>query len=1648
MAHMYEQSILGFDLDLLLSPQASKTTASDQSYNINPVCFGKSPKQTGDIDIKKVVADADAAFVKYYSMKEENGLLQSALSHTKSNLLIISEDLTKTKEKLKDRENELLKLRETHGNPSEEVLKRHEKLIHLMLNKHQQQTQELQKTHEQQTQEMVKTCEKHTQDINYLANLVKTFEKQAQGMLKIHEKQAQDINSVLTLVKTCEKQSQDINYLTTLVKTSDKQTQEVLKINSKQAQHITSLLTIVETLQKQRQEMTIREEKAQEMLKAREEQTQVDRKFMERLDKAVTIFLNKAEILDNRQPVKDLLKCYRLTDPQTISSKSNQSEIHIITSNNQLPITDIKKLDNIFSVRRDNDLCSLSSNENTCADTGCGSSLALTSDEETRSTYFSMNNSPLNTDITDKTNRVFANAATSPLPFYHIDVATSPIQCLKSVDITKTAIQEINISDSINSNNNNEITTFSQKTDMAVKSSLTNNSVMVRNKNTIGNNAMYMSSLVFNENPLNNNEMNSNHTLSNSLIPDKRSLQMNKTRNYDNENCDTEIQMILNEMRFTERMITPIPPTPVNHVDFDTLKVFGRNFDCGDTAALAEQIYDHIVRQSNFAISEVPGIQHNKGSSLDITRLQNHINPKYEITDGNKIRKAHLYDNIILNSHQNSGNHCTDICNPINKNIQGKVENKNESKLMTNKPELSIFNSVDDVHESKRYNALNKNTPSKTDDENVNDTMSSSRPEMLTVNSADDIDETHPKNKYDDLYDCDKKYTCKVLKQRKLTKLDKLRKRLTPKSKIRVTSPPIKKLRKKGSHLLIPKTLEDKEITAKLKNKNALDNAIRVMTEIKRHQNSIENKQCYASLNNIDLRTRNSCQQNEIVTKSESTCNMAANKTQNANKSKLEVQILEDILLTNGNEIKVEKNNSNNISYKLDQICMSPNLNNNEKSTCKNVILSESLYSPLAITIHRDGNVDLQSKLSVTESNNSVSKINKSEKKVLSNILTDQSKINIQIDQKVIGCPVSGSSMFPSTADFQNTIITRSKSKSPEFNTMHNEDTTNRTNIPQVNNENNSQKIRKLNNAAYCTSQNEKSNQSITESENSADIISNTSNGEDNKNIRKRKQSKSNDEPIQKTRKRKNSFDKPVIECKRMLRSSTLRMSRSDEQCLKFEDSTNNNIVQEDKESNIELSRKSRSRNSSLRMSESDDHKIEKCSDIKAMPKSEITDQPVAAVHHNSVIDSSKKMYNISSNIQTKDSILCIMLDKYGKKSGKNCNKNISEDIILTISKTIHEEILKIISVSGNEAKQYIRKFIFTMQNYKFKHFMEGLMQYLKDSQRKLELYKQMSSPNSPPMTKAEKALLCILIHFSVTSVHDVIGSTLDNIEHVLFKLNRTPEFDTVESMSHFYAVVCTYFGFVIRLRKFMLDAMYCIKFKAMSVVKQCLIVCKNVLPKATTQLGKSSLVLSMVYLLHFYKCNDPFNTVQEIRNILSKTYYYEIKHWNEPKLLQMLKTAVINVKAIPLERKLLRMALIVVAKRHGPEWCNKNLINKLLIPIIENESNVEHLRNFCIMMLGPLMKPFPENMKVHSEIVINKLVQMLNQCPTSTATAEAIASTLVYLSKYSMIRIVQILLRWHPTRISADFENQMKDFVSEKPLKVWNSILYKAIHF
>lgn len=177
------------------------------------------------------------------------------------------------------------------------------------------------------------------------------------------------------------------------------------------------------------------------------------------------------------------------------------------------------------------------------------------------------------------------------------------------------------------------------------------------------------------------------------------------------------------------------------------------------------------------------------------------------------------------------------------------------------------------------------------------------------------------------------------------------------------------------------------------------------------------------------------------------------------------------------------------------------------------------------------------------------------------------------------------------------------------------------------------------------------------------------------------------------------------------------------------------------------------------------------------------------------------------------------------------------------IMKKLEDSIARIIKLPVRECTKGMNKLVEDISQFEKTHFKAGLLEYLFNPTRRLELFNKDIGHPAPSMTKPEQVLLYILNKLKEIWPN-ICNSILDNIEFRLFRLTKTASnpsntFDMIESVTHFYAVVCRYIDDKTRLRIFMLSSMYCFQYKTYPIIFQCVQVWMHVLPLAHMGMGK-----------------------------------------------------------------------------------------------------------------------------------------------------------------------------------------------------------------
>ncbi|CAH0748917.1 unnamed protein product [Diatraea saccharalis] len=1187
--------------------------------------------------------------------------------------------------------------------------------------------------------------------------------------------------------------------------------------------------------------------------------------------------------------------------------------------------------------KNDNDLESDFSNEQASADTGRGSSLAFSdTDKCFHSPDYFMDHSP--TDTEDITEKIQINhIVTSPnLSDQKIDMATNPTPAKQSIfSPTKTKVpfevNEVNACTELGYDSQTKIILPIEQQQNYKEKQFDVNKIVHKDAIT----------KVSDETLACHNESS-----------EKECLEMNNSNKFnENNRRDGEIEMILSKMRLSHSLITPIPTTPLKSgyslsdpVNKESnLCMPDHNFVCKDALKVKEEnlsLRANLVKLAN-EIESIKDILKNKNLLTQQHLMTYNTEIEFDVNDDN-IRKLpaevnqnnseSLHLEMMNNSISGDDSPVFDECDIV------KSTRKSLKRLKFEEPLLSLQNG------SPRL--LPESIQEKDDQKEV----------ISDVRNIDDNANNSIRKAY---------------KQRKLTKLERLRQKLVPKNKIKANIAPIGKLRKKHKHRIINGVTD--KVAISLKNKKAYEKAVKIMVELKSQQktgiaqktNSFENKgkQTFKKKNSIPINKSQFKMSSisEISTSNKNLTNQIDQNTKDQQNSK-KIIILENILLTNSqncNEKKISSQDS--LHTCLTDVSAAKNTNKvtfNEKEDC--------LVTTPKLKVLQEENINVSN---ISADRNDF--INDKEKEKKNNVIEDKQQMQTQY------LPIDSNtkiSVSPCAEKIQNTEdenkVTNDLSEASNVHTKNMTSETEKNDIttPLV-------KQHELPKNLITT----RSRTKIADSSSSCQIKHYNIVDDQLKLADEIIQALNNNVDIkndiqQRARKRQNrmSDDRSDIECKRRLRSSTVR-APSTEENIKIPENIKNVAVSAVADSNVKLD------TACVNLSQEEPKTKEAHRQIRdnivSYDDLDLFSPNIKQIH------SSQNSATEKEVMHPKNSILCMMLDKYGKRSAKNFSKKISDTVINTISQTIENEISTIIDAPSKDSKELMNGFVDKIKKWNNKQFMAGLMQYLKDPQRKIELYGKTCTPPAPPMTKSEQILLYVVAQLkNIWTTINVVDCLLHNMEYVLFKLNRTPGFDTIESMSHFYAITCRYFKMKSRLRLFMLDAMYCIQFKSVPLIKQCMEVWMHVLPLAHMGIAKSTLVTCMVYLLHFYKCDDKYNRVQDIRYLLNRKYFYEITEWNEPKIIEMFRNAIRDVKVIPMEIKLLRIALIIIAKRHGPKWCQKNIIRNLLIPMIESDDYPERVKIFCVSMLGPLLKTYPIDMRVHFEIVMNMLLDMLKR--------------------------------------------------------------------
>ncbi|CAG9566818.1 unnamed protein product [Danaus chrysippus] len=1200
-----------------------------------------------------------------------------------------------------------------------------------------------------------------------------------------------------------------------------------------------------------------------------------------------------------------------------------------------------------------------------------------------------------------------------------IDIATSPVRDLGKITIATSPVRDlgkITIATSpVIFMDTSDITTCTSDSNKDNGTNIVHNEDSERNETR--------NHIVFND--LSNNcelEISGKSRKEKSCFENQSSIDTQEEINNDNE-----VEMILNTMKLRHKLITPLPQTPVRlskkirkHLEpvYEKPNVEIQKHSCPDAIELREE--NKLLKSSiadltkdilniKFILKKQLLMPESPKKSPTTTNIESSNTKLHDNTSQQSIITVNDSDEnitVVSNEIQNC-DVTVDIC---------PMEVSNDKTLVRDSEKHIDFDDelspgVISSHETDFVPILPQDisieAPQRTsyiqaDSQNINSedvTENNSVPEtrceeLTTSENVFEIIDNPVSKCESDMLDINRHDKQNVGRQKKLSRLDKLRRRLIPKSKIKFKPPPTRK-RKHCKIIPISKLNQSETV---LNNKVAFEKAIKVMKELNLKQLT-PNKDMSSINKNVEI--NKTPEKINAVTKENKNDGDVKSLCKDKIDAKQFVVCLPRLNLEKQMQ-NIKKCGIQHVENTLGSVNSSPEKYTDDIDTAspKSVRTTRS-RSKLGDQSYDENILSLKSPRKVTEevAEEIIKTHDRSEKvrRRLKRVASDSSDVSCK--------RVLRSSLRDSRNSIEDNNVSLAELASPRRtnNTSKIKSPINRSSLRNSRNSAEDNNV----NLAEITSPRRTNNTSKIKSPINTNSLRDSRNSREDNNI-----------SLAELASPRRTYSTSKI--KSPLNRSSLGDSR--------------NSVEDNNVNLAEVTSPRRSNDTSKIKSalnrSSEENKTDKCNINASNPIVESNNNNIVDVTYDSRVSDPRK------------SILCKMIEKYGRGSVKFAPKKISENITNQIYKKLETDIANIIKLPADESKAAANKLVEELQELKTKHFMSGFMKYLKDPLRKQELFSKVTLAPAPCMTKSEQILLYILKEMEVTTP-DFVNLVLTHIEFSLFHLNKTPEFDVIESLSHFYALTCRYFRLKTRLRLFLLDAMYCLQFKVVPLVKQCLEVWMHILPLAHMGIAKSPLVTCLVYLLHFYKCEDRFNRIQDIRMILNKKYFYKMTDWNEPKILEMFRNCLTELREIPLEKKMLRLAFIILAKRQGPTWCQKNIIKNMLTPLIEQENVPLRTKKFCVSLLGPLLKPYPKDMKVHCEIVVNQLLDKLENNPQDDMK-EAIFTSLIYMNKHNQNRVTRALLSWSPKKPSEEFEQLMCDFVREKPVRVWKGILSK----
>ncbi|XP_033216838.1 titin homolog isoform X2 [Belonocnema kinseyi] len=312
------------------------------------------------------------------------------------------------------------------------------------------------------------------------------------------------------------------------------------------------------------------------------------------------------------------------------------------------------------------------------------------------------------------------------------------------------------------------------------------------------------------------------------------------------------------------------------------------------------------------------------------------------------------------------------------------------------------------------------------------------------------------------------------------------------------------------------------------------------------------------------------------------------------------------------------------------------------------------------------------------------------------------------------------------------------------------------------------------------------------------------------------------------------------------------------------------------------------------------------------------------------------------------------------------------------------------------------------------------------------------NTPPAPMMSRTQQKIVTLIASLEKTmpNIFDLVSAGID---YSLFRLNEEhKDRNVIEGLARVYIVLARLKKDREKARLFCCDALYCLRNNAVTVIYVVLTCWPEVFPICDT--NPEILPKCMAHIILTTEgCGIKYPKVGALKNLISAYYQYPRAEYFSKQLATEFLSALKQKHENSTD-----MAIILLAKKEGPDWTYKNIIQGGLLQMIVEKTHPSVYDAFSL--LGNLMRTFPKEDK---ENYIGKTVQQLCDLLDSSQGAEdhleGVATALLSLAKFTnhLDKIAKCLLLWKPNQtLRPETIVKFKFFFQSRTTAAWHNFI------